>query len=173
MISNQIPGYRVFPIWRCPGTNDRYPLCLLQAKSRRILPTRHAWTPGSIVLDFGNREYQRGRWDRSSRVSQKILSIVFVHYKDIYLFSSTNKLLLQVLDANYVEHDAYLLFEKLMHFAKPWYEFNENSSSRATLARNSTSVSVTVTNETRIIMYWLICKGTVDAECQIAIIKGT
>ncbi|KAI8060074.1 rab-GTPase-TBC domain-containing protein [Gongronella butleri] len=34
------------------------------------------------------------------------------------------RLMAQILDPNYVEHDAYLLFEKLMTYAKPWYELN-------------------------------------------------
>lgn len=45
-----------------------------------------------------------------------------------------------MLDAAHVEHDAYVLFEKLMQFAKPWYEFSESSSGTRS-ARNSTSVS--------------------------------
>ncbi|ORX51314.1 RabGAP/TBC [Hesseltinella vesiculosa] len=34
----------------------------------------------------------------------------------------TNRLMVQVLDPDYIEHDAYILFNKLMTFAKPWYE---------------------------------------------------
>ncbi|RCH98076.1 hypothetical protein CU098_008334 [Rhizopus stolonifer] len=35
------------------------------------------------------------------------------------------KLMAQVLDSAYVEHDAYILFNKLMKHGKSWYEFNE------------------------------------------------
>ena len=31
----------------------------------------------------------------------------------------------QTLDSTFIEHDAYILFEKIMKHAKPWYEFNE------------------------------------------------
>ncbi|ORZ00973.1 rab-GTPase-TBC domain-domain-containing protein [Syncephalastrum racemosum] len=43
---------------------------------------------------------------------------------------ASNKLLVQVLDPAYIEHDAFILFERLMTYAKPWYEFNENSRGR-------------------------------------------
>ena len=43
--------------------------------------------------------------------------------------SATDRLITQVLDPHYVEHDAYILFDKLMIHAKPWYEFNEKLSS--------------------------------------------
>ncbi|KAI7880453.1 RabGAP/TBC [Lichtheimia hyalospora FSU 10163] len=42
---------------------------------------------------------------------------------------ATDRLITQVLDPHYVEHDAYILFDKLMVHAKPWYEFNEKLSS--------------------------------------------
>ncbi|GAN10645.1 TBC1 domain family member 5 [Mucor ambiguus] len=41
-----------------------------------------------------------------------------------------SKLMLQVLDSAFVEHDAYILFDKLMTFGKSWYEFNEEVPSR-------------------------------------------
>jgi TBC1 domain family protein 5 len=31
----------------------------------------------------------------------------------------------QVLDSAFIEHDAYILFDKLMTYGKSWYEFNE------------------------------------------------
>ena len=31
----------------------------------------------------------------------------------------------QTLDPAFIEHDAYILFDKMMRYAKPWYEFNE------------------------------------------------
>ena len=36
----------------------------------------------------------------------------------------------QVLNANFVEHDAYILFDKLMTYGKSWYEFNDQVPSR-------------------------------------------
>lgn len=36
--------------------------------------------------------------------------------------------MIQVLDSDFVEHDAYILFEKLMTYGKSWYEFNEDVS---------------------------------------------
>ncbi|KAL9540772.1 hypothetical protein MBANPS3_009497 [Mucor bainieri] len=41
-----------------------------------------------------------------------------------------SKVMLQVLDSAFVEHDAYILFDKLMTFGKSWYEFNEEVPSR-------------------------------------------
>ncbi|KAI8367560.1 rab-GTPase-TBC domain-containing protein [Radiomyces spectabilis] len=41
--------------------------------------------------------------------------------------SPATKLMMQVLDGSYVEHDAFILFEKLMTYAKPWYEFNDSA----------------------------------------------
>ncbi|KAI8984111.1 hypothetical protein BDF20DRAFT_857996 [Mycotypha africana] len=40
----------------------------------------------------------------------------------------TVKLMVQVLDSQYVEHDAYILFEKLMKSAKTWYDFNDDAA---------------------------------------------
>lgn len=51
--------------------------------------------------------------------------------------SATDRLITQVLDPHYVEHDAYILFDKLMVHAKPWYEFNEKLSS--SIPRSSVS----------------------------------
>lgn len=39
--------------------------------------------------------------------------------------------MIQVLDSDFVEHDAYILFEKLMTYGKSWYEFNEDVSKPA------------------------------------------
>ncbi|KAI9477848.1 MAG: rab-GTPase-TBC domain-containing protein [Benjaminiella poitrasii] len=36
------------------------------------------------------------------------------------------KLMIQVLDSDFVEHDAYILFDKLMKYGKSWYEFNDD-----------------------------------------------
>jgi TBC1 domain family protein 5 len=42
----------------------------------------------------------------------------------------------QVLDSTFVEHDAYILFDKLMTFGKSWYVFNDDvPSKRAPNAR--------------------------------------
>lgn len=38
--------------------------------------------------------------------------------------------MIQVLDSNFVEHDAYILFDKLMTFGQSWYVFNEDVPSR-------------------------------------------
>lgn len=45
--------------------------------------------------------------------------------------------MLQSLDSTYIEHDAYILFDKLMTYGKAWYEFNEGlpSSSRIKVTR--------------------------------------
>ncbi|KAI9276340.1 rab-GTPase-TBC domain-containing protein, partial [Umbelopsis sp. AD052] len=40
------------------------------------------------------------------------------------------KLMAQVLDKKYLEHDSYALFERLMSGAKKWYEFNDESCRR-------------------------------------------
>jgi hypothetical protein len=48
------------------------------------------------------------------------------------LSSPATKLMSQVLDSNFVEHDAYILFDKLMTFGKSWYEFNDDVPSRKT-----------------------------------------
>ncbi|KAI7897609.1 rab-GTPase-TBC domain-containing protein [Cokeromyces recurvatus] len=36
------------------------------------------------------------------------------------------KLMVQVLNSNFIEHDAYILFNKLMKYGKSWYEFNDD-----------------------------------------------
>ncbi|KAH8552548.1 hypothetical protein BGW37DRAFT_550784 [Umbelopsis sp. PMI_123] len=48
---------------------------------------------------------------------------------------SNTKLMAQVLDKKYLEHDSYTLFERLMAGAKRWYEFNEEVSNRLTSAK--------------------------------------
>ncbi|KAL0074506.1 rab-GTPase-TBC domain-containing protein [Phycomyces blakesleeanus] len=45
------------------------------------------------------------------------------------------KIMMQVLNSTYVEHDAYLLFERMMKYAKPWYEFNDDVPSRPACRR--------------------------------------
>lgn len=45
-------------------------------------------------------------------------------------YSPATKLMTQVLDSAFVEHDAYILFGKLMTFGKSWYEFNDDVPSR-------------------------------------------
>ncbi|KAI8994920.1 hypothetical protein BDB01DRAFT_774606 [Pilobolus umbonatus] len=42
------------------------------------------------------------------------------------LIDPSTKLMTQVLDAAYVEHDAYILFSRLMIYGKKWYEFNDD-----------------------------------------------
>jgi TBC1 domain family protein 5 len=51
--------------------------------------------------------------------------------------------MLQVLDSAFVEHDAYILFDKLMTFGKSWYEFNDDVPNRKT-AKSNTKVSMSV-----------------------------
>ncbi|KAG2177509.1 hypothetical protein INT44_008020 [Umbelopsis vinacea] len=48
---------------------------------------------------------------------------------------SSTKLMAQVLDKKYLEHDSYALFERLMSGAKKWYEFNDEVSTRLTPAK--------------------------------------
>ncbi|KAM3579718.1 hypothetical protein VKS41_007802 [Umbelopsis sp. WA50703] len=43
---------------------------------------------------------------------------------------STTKLLAQVLDSKFIEHDLYILFDRLMASAKKWYEFNDEVPKR-------------------------------------------
>ncbi|KAI8148411.1 rab-GTPase-TBC domain-containing protein [Fennellomyces sp. T-0311] len=43
-----------------------------------------------------------------------------------------DRLIAQTLDPAYIEHDAYILFDKIMKYAKPWYEFNERISAKVT-----------------------------------------
>lgn len=45
--------------------------------------------------------------------------------------------MLQVLDSAFVEHDAYILFDKLMTFGKSWYEFNEEVPNRKPASSNA------------------------------------
>jgi hypothetical protein len=47
----------------------------------------------------------------------------------------------QVLDSAFVEHDAYILFDKLMAHGKSWYEFNDDVPSR-NKTQNKTKVIV-------------------------------
>ncbi|KAI8379875.1 rab-GTPase-TBC domain-containing protein [Choanephora cucurbitarum] len=46
---------------------------------------------------------------------------------DINPIDPINQLLVQLLDSNYAEHDAYILFDRLMKHGKAWYEFNEQT----------------------------------------------
>ncbi|KAJ2955430.1 hypothetical protein NQZ79_g8569 [Umbelopsis isabellina] len=43
---------------------------------------------------------------------------------------STTKLVAQVLDRKFIEHDLYILFDRLMSSAKKWYEFNDEAPKR-------------------------------------------
>lgn len=36
----------------------------------------------------------------------------------------------QVLDKKFIEHDLYILFDRLMSSAKKWYEFNDEAPKR-------------------------------------------
>lgn len=45
--------------------------------------------------------------------------------------------MLQVLDSAFVEHDAYILFDKLMTFGKSWYEFNNDVPNRKATNSNT------------------------------------
>jgi hypothetical protein len=51
-------------------------------------------------------------------------------YFKCYFHSSTTKLLAQVLDRKFIEHDLYILFDRLMASAKKWYEFNDEVPKR-------------------------------------------
>lgn len=46
----------------------------------------------------------------------------------------------QVLDSAFVEHDAYILFDKLMTYGKSWYEFNDDVPNR----RSQTNAKVNI-----------------------------
>ncbi|CEP09480.1 hypothetical protein [Parasitella parasitica] len=50
---------------------------------------------------------------------------------------SATKSMLQVLDSAFVEHDAYILFDKLMTFGKSWYEFNDDAPNRKAAKSNT------------------------------------
>ncbi|KAG1183615.1 hypothetical protein G6F36_008317 [Rhizopus arrhizus] len=50
---------------------------------------------------------------------------------DQSIMDPATKVMVQVLDSAYVEHDAYILFNNLMKHGKPWYEFNEGSANKA------------------------------------------
>ncbi|KAI9300815.1 rab-GTPase-TBC domain-containing protein, partial [Cunninghamella echinulata] len=66
---------------------------------------------------------------------------------------STNEIMAQVLDPQYIEHDAYLLFDKLMTYAKPWYEYNntvQSDSNKKTAHRLSKSSSEVIGNTPQI-----------------------
>ncbi|KAI9243403.1 rab-GTPase-TBC domain-containing protein [Phascolomyces articulosus] len=67
-----------------------------------------------------------------------------------------NRLIAQTLDPAYIEHDAYILFDKIMKYAKPWYEFNERISTksqdglRVNIPKSSTSLNPVVLSCQRI-----------------------
>jgi hypothetical protein len=46
----------------------------------------------------------------------------------------------QVLDSAFVEHDAYILFDKLMTYGKTWYEFNDDIPSRKAQAKTKVKI---------------------------------
>ncbi|ORE10095.1 RabGAP/TBC [Rhizopus microsporus var. microsporus] len=43
---------------------------------------------------------------------------------DQNILEPTDKIIAQTLDSAYIEHDAFILFEKVMKYGKSWYEFN-------------------------------------------------
>lgn len=49
--------------------------------------------------------------------------------------SSTTKLMAQVLDKKFLEHDSYILFDRLMAGAKKWYEFNDDVPTRRAVSQ--------------------------------------
>ncbi|KAI9488055.1 rab-GTPase-TBC domain-containing protein [Zychaea mexicana] len=51
--------------------------------------------------------------------------------KDADPSEPADKLIAQTLDSAFIEHDAYVLFDKIMKYAKPWYEFNERISTKS------------------------------------------
>ncbi|CAO3629904.1 unnamed protein product [Cunninghamella blakesleeana] len=70
-------------------------------------------------------------------------SILDVPKEDLDQFKSSdsiNAIIAQVLDSNYIEHDAYLLFDKLMSYAKPWYEYNNSVQSNSSSSKSSSDV---------------------------------
>ncbi|KAI9254027.1 rab-GTPase-TBC domain-containing protein [Sporodiniella umbellata] len=61
---------------------------------------------------------------------------------DENILDLSDNIMLQSLDSTYIEHDAYILFDKLMSHGKVWYEFNDSlpSSSKAKKNVNSDSI---------------------------------
>jgi hypothetical protein len=43
--------------------------------------------------------------------------------------------MVQVLDKKFLEHDSYILFDRLMAGAKKWYEFNDEVPTSRTVAQ--------------------------------------
>lgn len=71
-------------------------------------------------------------------MSSKFVYFNVVHPKNSFLSCSpASKLMLQVLDSAFVEHDAYILFDKLMTFGKSWYEFNNDVPNRKATNSNT------------------------------------
>ncbi|KAI8099001.1 rab-GTPase-TBC domain-containing protein [Halteromyces radiatus] len=60
---------------------------------------------------------------------------------DACLSDPTNRLMTQVLDPAFIEHDAFLLFDRLMSYAKPWYEFNNTTTPAPAKSLNRRSKS--------------------------------
>ncbi|KAG1451729.1 hypothetical protein G6F56_008005 [Rhizopus delemar] len=50
--------------------------------------------------------------------------------------------MLQSLDSTYIEHDAYILFDKLMTYGKAWYEFNEGLPSSSRIKKDTSSENI-------------------------------
>lgn len=50
---------------------------------------------------------------------------------------------MQVLDPAFVEHDAFLLFDRLMAYAKPWYEFNTTVPAKSLNRRSKSAMDLT------------------------------
>jgi TBC1 domain family protein 5 len=51
--------------------------------------------------------------------------------------------MVQVLDPAFVEHDAFLLFDRLMAYAKPWYEFNTTVPAKSLNRRSKSAMDLT------------------------------
>ncbi|ORZ13485.1 hypothetical protein BCR42DRAFT_418413 [Absidia repens] len=66
---------------------------------------------------------------------------------DACLSDPTNRLMVQVLDPTFIEHDTFLLFDRLMSYAKPWYEFNNSIPPAKSLNRRSKSAMDLTTSD--------------------------
>ncbi|KAI9323749.1 rab-GTPase-TBC domain-containing protein [Dichotomocladium elegans] len=105
---------------------------------------------------------------RSTEVQEKMTDILFIYCKihadvsyrqgmhellaPLYWVlatekvSATDRLITQLFDPFFVEHDAHILFDKLMRSAKPWYELNERiaSANIPKVSANSVSTEKTI-----------------------------
>ncbi|KAI8332151.1 hypothetical protein BC941DRAFT_517225 [Chlamydoabsidia padenii] len=69
---------------------------------------------------------------------------------DSYLTDPTNRLMVQVLDPAFIEHDAFLLFDRLMSYAKPWYEFNNTIPAKSLDRRSRSNMDLTTSDNSKI-----------------------